>query len=132
LETSWRRGPDHPNLSRKTSGVTGIEPVPTSAPGVVESREVAGKQKTQDDSKLPDVSAQPPSSGASCGACDPLELALASALSQAAAAGRFDVVGQLARELEAVSRSVTPRNPHRSTFGGHLLLADAPVRELPP
>jgi hypothetical protein len=31
---------------------------------------------------------------------DPIELALAKALAEAAAAGRFDVVGQLARELE--------------------------------
>jgi len=32
---------------------------------------------------------------------DPVEIALAEALTKAATAGRFDVVGQLARELEA-------------------------------
>jgi hypothetical protein len=35
------------------------------------------------------------------GADDPVEIALAMALTEAAKAGRFDVVAQLARELEA-------------------------------
>jgi hypothetical protein len=37
----------------------------------------------------------------SAAASDPVEAALAKALSEASAAGRFDVVAQLARELEA-------------------------------
>jgi hypothetical protein len=39
---------------------------------------------------------------------DPLEVALASAISAASEAGRFDVVAQLARELEARRLSREP------------------------
>jgi hypothetical protein len=45
-------------------------------------------------------SSKPPEAGEGVGG-DGVEAALASALSAAAAAGRFDVVAQLAREIEA-------------------------------
>jgi hypothetical protein len=53
--------------------------------------------------QLPDDSnpAMPGHLAASLDAPDAVEAALAKALGEAAAAGRFDVVGQLARELEA-------------------------------
>lgn len=41
---------------------------------------------------------------------DPVETALADALTKAATAGRFDVVGQLARELEARRTARTASN----------------------
>jgi hypothetical protein len=44
---------------------------------------------------------EPPSEPPSRPGADPVEQALATALTAAAAAGRFDVVAQLARELEA-------------------------------
>ena len=48
-----------------------------------------------------DKPAEPGRLDAQLDASDPVETALAKALGDAAAAGRFDVVGQLARELEA-------------------------------
>jgi hypothetical protein len=54
---------------------------------------------TQDDSKRLEVLALCASQGAP--SSDAVEAALARALVEAATAGRFDVVAQLARELEA-------------------------------
>jgi hypothetical protein len=54
-------------------------------------------------------------------ASDVVEIALAEALTKAAAAGRFDVVGQIARELEArrLSRTgVTVLERHRLARNG--------------
>jgi len=52
-------------------------------------------------------------SGPAIGPVDPVEAALAHALAAAAAAGRFDVVAQLARELEARRLA---REPHVIAF----------------
>jgi hypothetical protein len=49
------------------------------------------------------------------GNADPVEAVLAKALGEAAAAGRFDVVGQLARELEA----------RRTRVGANVIALDA-------
>jgi hypothetical protein len=54
---------------------------------------------TQDDSKRPEVSALCVPDSAPPG--DAVELALAKALVDASTSGRFDVVAQVARELEA-------------------------------
>ena len=50
---------------------------------------------------------------AAAGAVDPVDVALARALADASAAGRFDVVLQLAKELEArrLERCVLPSEP---------------------
>jgi hypothetical protein len=53
----------------------------------------------QDDAKRVEAPASPASEGLPT--TDVVECALAKALAQAAVAGRFDVVAQLARELEA-------------------------------
>jgi hypothetical protein len=74
-------------------------PVPTSAPSVANRREKPASDATQDDAKRREVSASYPSERFPSG--DAVETALASALAAAAVAGRFDVVAQLARELEA-------------------------------
>lgn len=71
----------------------------TSAPSVVDRREITAEETTQGDAKPLEVLAL-------CGAnLDPhgdvVERALAVGLVEAAIAGRFDVVAQLARELEA-------------------------------
>jgi hypothetical protein len=78
--------------------LTGIESGQTSAPRVVERGEIPPPNATQDDSERREVSASPSERFPSG---DGVETALASALAAAAAAGRFDVVAQLARELEA-------------------------------
>ncbi len=70
-------------------------PRKTSVPGVAERPENDAKDTTQGDLKQRQVSAP----AATC--TDPVEAALAKALSEAAAAGRFDVVALLAKELEA-------------------------------
>jgi hypothetical protein len=80
----------------------------TSAPSVVDRGEISAEETTQDDSRPPEVLAL-------CArqlrhsALDPVEGALAVALVEAAIAGRFDVVGQLARELEARRLDRRPR-----------------------
>jgi hypothetical protein len=55
------------------------------------------------------------------GAADPIELALTKALVHAAEAGRFDVVGQLAKELEVRrlgrASNVVALDPHRRQRG---------------
>jgi hypothetical protein len=83
---------------RSPQELTGIESGQTSTPGVVDRREIPRLDATQDDAKRREVSAShamgpvPP--------IDAVEAALAKALADAATAGRFDVVAQLARELE--------------------------------
>jgi len=72
----------------------GIEPRDTYVPIVANRREDDADLATQDGAKRREVSAL-----SSLG--DPLEAALARALDCAAQAGRFDVVAQIARELEA-------------------------------
>lgn len=71
----------------------------TSAPSVVDRREITVEETTQDDAKPREVLAL--SSHDLSARCDVVERALAVALVEAAVAGRFDVVAQLARELEA-------------------------------
>jgi hypothetical protein len=78
--------------------LTGIEPDCPSAPSVAKSGQNPGKETTPDDSEPPLFSA---STATENDPRDPVEQALASALTTAAAGGRFDVVAQLARELEA-------------------------------
>jgi hypothetical protein len=74
----------------------------------VDRVEISAEETTQDDSRPPEVLAL-------CArqlrhsALDPAEGALAVALVEAAIAGRFDVVGQLARELEARRLDRRPR-----------------------
>lgn len=63
-------------------------------PSVVDRRQNDADQATPDDERRREVSA-------SDGAVDSIETLLARALARAAAAGRFDAVAQLARELEA-------------------------------
>ncbi|MGO8993583.1 MAG: hypothetical protein ACLQVI_09650 [Polyangiaceae bacterium] len=53
------------------------------------------KEATRDDAKRPEVSASP------APAADAVEAALAEAIRGATSAGRWDVVAQLAKELEA-------------------------------
>jgi len=72
----------------------GIEPPATSVRSVVDSRENDADYATQDNARRREVSAL-------SGATAPVESALSIALCRAAEAGRFDVVAQLARELEA-------------------------------
>jgi hypothetical protein len=72
----------------------GIESRDTSVPIVAKRRDDDADRATQDDSMRRRISAL-----SSLG--DPVEAALARALDCAAQAGRFDVVAQLARELEA-------------------------------
>jgi hypothetical protein len=66
----------------------------------------------RDGSASPDVLPRP------AAASDPVEAALADALTKASAAGRFDVVAQLARELEA----------RRTARAGVVVLAEARER----
>jgi hypothetical protein len=68
----------------------GFEPEVTSAPSVADRRENDAKDATQSDAKQREVSA----SGS-------VEDALGAALARASEAGRWDVVAQLAKELEA-------------------------------
>jgi hypothetical protein len=64
----------------------------------------------------------PPFSGAATANLDAVEMALAKALTEAAAAGRFDVVAELARELEARHTLVAflngaaPANTQQTTY----------------
>ena len=81
---------------------------PPSVPNVAHRRENTGTQAPQSGGKHPEVLAtadEPPASPdeppSPRRAEDGVEGAIATALSRAAAAGRFDVVLQLARELEA-------------------------------
>ena len=72
----------------------GIESPSTSAPGVADRRVDDADQATKGDAKRREVSAL-------AAPRDPVEVALSHALYLAAEAGRFDVVAQLAKELEA-------------------------------
>ncbi len=64
------------------------------APIVADSGEIVADLATPGDAKQPDVSAALPA--------EPVEVVLARALSRAADAGRWDIVTQLAKELEAM------------------------------
>jgi hypothetical protein len=79
--------------------LTGFETDHASAPSVADRREKPSSDTTQDDFKRREVlashSLEPVATG------DAVEAALANALAAAAAASRFDVVAQLARELGA-------------------------------
>jgi hypothetical protein len=75
----------------------GFETPDTPASGVADRRLNGADRTTQDDAKQREVSAS----------SDVVEAALARALGEASAAGRFDVVAQLARELEARRHSRT-------------------------
>jgi hypothetical protein len=76
----------------------GIEHQATSAPIVANGAENTAICTTLDDSKPPKVLALSASEKAPT---DAVEAALATALVEAATAGRFEVVAQVARELEA-------------------------------
>jgi hypothetical protein len=80
----------------------GIEHQATSVSIVADGAENTAICTTQDDSKPPKVLALSASEKAPT---DAVEAALATALVEAAIAGRFDVVAQLARELEARRRA---------------------------
>ncbi len=71
--------------------------VQTSAPNVSDRRENTGSNTTQDDSEQREVSALCVPDGVA--STDAVEAALATVLVEAATAGRFGVVAQLAREL---------------------------------
>ena len=81
-----------------SQGVTGIESVQTSVPTLAKRHDNTPSEATQDDSKRREVSVSATLETAST---DMVEAALAEALALAATAGRFDVVAQRARELEA-------------------------------
>jgi hypothetical protein len=85
----------HPPPRRRT----GAETVPTPAPTVSEASENTAVQATESDAAPPEVSASSPRADER--PVDVIETALAKALTEAAGAGRFDVVAQLAKELEA-------------------------------
>jgi len=91
------------NLQAKSRWSNGGSNTPTtSAPSVADRRESTASSATQDDSKPPEVLALCASEEtSSTPSTDAVEAALATALVEAATAGRFDVVAQLARELEA-------------------------------
>ena len=72
----------------------GIESPATSAPSVANGRENDAAEMTKDDATRPEVSAL-------SAPTDAVEAALAEAIKVATSAGRWDVVAQLARELEA-------------------------------
>jgi hypothetical protein len=78
---------------------------PTYGHSVAERRENDAEDTTQDDASRRSVSALSPDA-------DPVEAVLAGAIARAAKAGRFDVVAQLAQELEA--RRPTERFPDGS------------------
>lgn len=92
----------------------------TSAPSVVERCEIAVEEATQSDAKPLEVLALCAPQLASPG--DVVERALAVGLVEAAVAGRFDVVAQLVRELEA--RRVERR--------GHGVAVESPQRQEEP
>jgi hypothetical protein len=79
----------------------------TSVPSVVDRREITVEETTQGDAKPLEVLALSSHDLSAPG--DVVERALAVALVEAAVARRFDVVAQLARELEA--RRLERRDP---------------------
>jgi len=89
----------------------GIEHQATSASIVANGAESTAICATQDDSKPLEVLASQGPPGDVRGAPDAVETALAAALSRAAEAGRFDVVVQLVRELEARRRAKARDSP---------------------
>jgi hypothetical protein len=68
-----------------------------------DTEKTPGPEKTSPDVETSSTEIVPPEmvAGQSRGNEDPLEAALAKAIEGAAAAGRFDVVAQIAKELEA-------------------------------
>jgi hypothetical protein len=72
-----------------------LKTVPTSGPNVLDRRGNDAREVTKDDVTRREVSASAPPEP------DAVEAALAGALKGATDAGRWDVVAQLARELEA-------------------------------
>jgi hypothetical protein len=101
------------NTALEVVGLTGIEPGQTYVPSVAERREKPAVETTQSDATQPEVLVSPSSNAVA--PTDTVEAALANALTQAATAGRFDVVAQLARELEA----------RRLARAGNVVLLDA-------
>jgi hypothetical protein len=93
----------------------GIETPDTSSPCVVLSGEKVPERATQDDARRREVSALSAPG-------DPVEAALAQALGRAAEAGRFDVVAQLAREVEArrLARATSSCWTRSGAWRGHL------------
>jgi hypothetical protein len=83
----------------------GSNPQQTSAPSVAKSAEIAQESATEDDARPPEVLALSDRPDGPQPVVDPIDAALADALSRAARAGRFDVVAQLALELEARRRA---------------------------
>src|SRR5258708_15376747 len=98
-------------------------PVPTSVPSAAKRREIPPPNATQDDAKRREVSASRARNVA-----PPLD-AVEAALADAAAAGRLDVVAQLARELEA--RRLEPAKAS-SRRGGDRSFTSLYARSLPP
>jgi hypothetical protein len=95
----------------------GIESASTPERSVVKSGEEQLENAPQGDAKRPEVSVSAaPAEGDTSGA-DPVELALAKALVQAADASRLDVVAQIVKELEARrharARNVVTFDPER-------------------
>ena len=72
-----------------------MKTVGTPAPNVADRRVNDAEEATRDDAKRPEVSASPSP------VADAVEAALVEAIRGATTAGRWDVVAQLARELEA-------------------------------
>ncbi len=79
----------------------GSNTVPPSGQSVAKSGENALELPTQGNSTKPGISASPDEPPGTEDADEAVERALAAGLSAATAAGRFDIVAQLARELEA-------------------------------
>jgi hypothetical protein len=98
VERSRVHRPSHLGVASSNGGPNSS---PRTSSSVVDRREIQGDPTTEDDAEPPRFLAsgqEPPSVG---GVFDAVEAALAAAMCAATAAGRFDVVSQLARELEA-------------------------------
>jgi len=85
----------------------GSNPQQTSGQCVTKSAEIARESATEDDARPLEVLALSDRPDGPLPLIDPIDAALADALSRAATAGRFDVVAQLALELEARRRART-------------------------
>jgi hypothetical protein len=95
-DARFRLGPmsvDFVKISNDYSGPAGTRTGRHVVSEVVDRSENDGEGATQDDETRPHVSASP--------VIDPVEAALAHAITRAAEEGRFDVIVRLARELEA-------------------------------
>jgi hypothetical protein len=111
VSRTWRdliratRRPSFPDGNGWSNG--GSNPQQTSGPCVAKSAESARENATEDDARPLEVLALSDPPNGSQLTTDPIDAALADALSRAARAGRFDVVAQLALELEARRRART-------------------------